>query len=68
MHTAYLKKSGTRIKTRRLERGLTQPGVGINRDNCADRSIERRQLIVSVSILKKISGYTGISLSHLLDF
>jgi transcriptional regulator with XRE-family HTH domain len=66
----YLKKLGARIKTLRLEKGMSQLDLGVSMDNYAEQvgRIERGQLNVTICTLKKIAEGLEISLSDLLAF
>lgn len=67
---AFLKKLGLRIRSLRLEKGLSQLDLGVRMDNYAEQisRIERGLLNVSICTLKKISESLEISLPELLDF
>ena len=66
----YLKKLGARIRSLRLERGLSQLDLGVSMDNYAEQvsRIERGLLNVSICTLKKIAESFEITLSELLQF
>jgi transcriptional regulator with XRE-family HTH domain len=66
----YLKKLGVRIRTLRLQKGLSQLDLGVSMDNYAEQvsRIERGQLNVTICTLKKIAESLEVSLSDLLAF
>lgn len=64
----FLKKLGGRIRTLRLEKGLTQLDLAVKMNNYAEQigRIERGELNVTICSLKLISDALKISLSELL--
>ena len=67
---AYLKKLGTRIRTIRKEKNITQVALSyacdIEKQNM--RRIEAGNTNPTILMLKKISEHLGVTLSELFDF
>ena len=69
MNKSFLKKLGTNIKSKRLDKQLTQDDLGVNGISRSMISlIEIAKTDVTVSKLKIIADNLGIKVKDLFDF
>ena len=66
----FLKKLGLRIRTLRIDKGLTQLDLAIKINNYAEQigRVERGELNVSICTLQNIAEGLGVELFELLKF